>query len=87
LALKVNGAPAAAIHGVGNALPRDQGPRWMTYFETADADAAARRVTELGGQVLAPPRDSPLGRLATVADPEGAVFSLLRSDIPAPQAG
>ncbi|MFE7120693.1 VOC family protein [Streptomyces sp. NPDC057654] len=87
LTLNVNGAPAAAIHGVGNALPRDQGPRWMTYFETADTDAAAGLVAELGGQVLAPPRDAAPGRLATVADPEGAVFSLLRSDTPAPQAG
>lgn len=52
----------------------------MTYFEVADVDAAARRVTELGGQVLQPPRQGETGRLATVADPEGAVFTVVRTE-------
>lgn len=69
----------AALHGVGHALPRDRGPHWMTYFEVADTDEAAARVVELGGHVLQPPRDASSGRLATVADPEGAVFTMVRS--------
>ncbi|MEU3756230.1 VOC family protein [Streptomyces olivoreticuli] len=77
--LRLGGRPVAAIHGVGTALPPARGPHWMTSFEVADTDAAARRVTELGGQVLRPPRESPAGRVATVADPEGAVFTLLRT--------
>ncbi|MFG2193226.1 VOC family protein [Streptomyces sp. NPDC048639] len=77
--LHLDGRPVATIHGMGSALPRNRGPHWMTYFETTDADAAAQRVTELGGQVVQPPRDSPMGRLATVEDPEGAVFSLVTS--------
>jgi predicted enzyme related to lactoylglutathione lyase len=36
-------------------------------------------VEELGGHVLKPARDGSQGRLATVADPEGAVFTLVRS--------
>ncbi len=51
----------------------------MTYFEVADADAAARLVVELGGRVVSPPRDGTAGRLAVVADPEGAVFTVVRS--------
>ncbi|MGA5873554.1 VOC family protein [Streptomyces cinereoruber] len=77
--LFVDGTPVASLHGVGDALPRDRGPHWMTYFEVADVDAAARLVVELGGRVLSPPRDGTAGRLALVADPEGAVFTLVRS--------
>ncbi|MFF8413186.1 VOC family protein [Streptomyces omiyaensis] len=77
--LHVDGRPVASLHGVGESLPRDRGPHWMTYFEVDDADAAAALVAELGGQVLRPPRDGTAGRLALVADPEGAVFTLVRS--------
>ncbi len=49
----------------------------MTYFEVADTDEALRRVAELGGHTLAAPHDSPHGRVATVADPEGAMFSVI----------
>lgn len=77
--LLLNGRPVAALHGVGHALPRDRGPHWMTYFEVTDTDEAAARVVELGGQVLQPPREGSSGRLATVADPEGAVFTIVRT--------
>ncbi|MFG3498202.1 VOC family protein [Streptomyces sp. NPDC047928] len=78
--LHVDGEPVAALHGVGTDLPRDRGAHWMTWFEVADTDAAARRITELGGQVLRAPYDDAAGRRATVADPEGAVFTIVRSD-------
>ncbi|WIY79318.1 VOC family protein [Streptomyces anulatus] len=77
--LHLDEVPVAALHGVGHALPRDRGPHWMTYFEVADTDRAAARVVELGGRVLQPPREGSSGRLATVADPEGAVFTVIRS--------
>jgi predicted enzyme related to lactoylglutathione lyase len=77
--LRLDGRAVAGIHGVGRALPRDRGAHWLTYFEVADTEAAATRVVELGGQVLKEPYDSPHGRMATVADPEGAVFSVLHT--------
>ncbi|KDQ69968.1 glyoxalase/bleomycin resistance protein/dioxygenase [Streptomyces sp. NTK 937] len=77
--LSLRGRPVAALHGVGHGLPRDRGPHWMTYFEVADTDEAAAHVVELGGHVLQPPRETSDGRLATVADPEGAVFTIQRS--------
>ncbi|MEU1074248.1 MULTISPECIES: VOC family protein [unclassified Streptomyces] len=77
--LRIEGRPVCSLHGVGQALPRDKGAHWMTYFEVADTDEAAQRVTELGGHVLQPPRDAAGGRVATVTDPEGAVFTLVRS--------
>ncbi|WP_449353389.1 VOC family protein [Streptomyces shaanxiensis] len=77
--LHAGGRPVAGLHGVGHALPRDRGPHWMTYFEVSDADAATRLLVDLGGHVLRPPHDSPHGRVATVADPEGARFSLIEN--------
>ena len=77
--LHVGGHPVAGIHGVGLSLPRDRGPHWLTYFEVAEVDATLRGVTALGGRVLKPARDSAHGRVAPVADPEGAVFSVIES--------
>ena len=50
---------------------------WMCYFQVADTDEAARRATELGGSVGAPPFDSPYGRIAVLADPTGGHFSVI----------
>ena len=54
---------------------------WITYWDIDDIDAALVRVAELGGSVLEGPIDSPYGRIATVADPQGAEFKL-RSQVP-----
>ncbi|MET7452388.1 VOC family protein [Streptomyces sp. NPDC005574] len=77
VSLHIEGRAVAGLHGVGDALPRERGPHWMTYFAVADADEAAGRLVDLGGHLLEPPRDSVHGRVAAVADPEGARFSLL----------
>ncbi|MCP9986154.1 VOC family protein [Streptomyces sudanensis] len=76
--LAVGDRPTVSVRGVGAALPRDRGAHWTTWFEVADADASVRRVEELGGRLLHPPEDGAEGRRATVADPEGAVFTVLR---------
>ena len=55
---------------------------WHVYFGVADADATVAKATELGGSVLAPAFDTPVGRMAVIADPHGAVFSIIQ---PAPQ--
>ncbi len=79
LTLHVAGRPVASMHGAGQALPRDRGPHWMTYFEVADVDESVDRVVELGGHVVKPAKVGTHGRMATVADPEGAVFTVVRS--------
>ncbi|MFI9154188.1 VOC family protein [Streptomyces sp. NPDC053367] len=76
--LLLDGRPVADVHGVGNALPRDRGPHWLTYFEVADTDTALARLVDLGGRVLSPPDDTPHGRVATATDPEGARFALIQ---------
>lgn len=54
-------------------LPR----QWMLYFAVADTEASVERVLASGGSVRTPPMDSPYGRIAGVADPEGAAFCLV----------
>jgi len=51
--------------------------QWWLYFGVDDTDAAVDQVVKLGGSVIRPPADSPYGRLATVADNQGASFTLM----------
>jgi predicted enzyme related to lactoylglutathione lyase len=52
-------------------------PHWSPYFMVADADAATAKAKELGAAVYAPPMNTGEGlRMAVLADPQGAVFSL-----------
>jgi uncharacterized protein len=61
--------------GHAPAPQEDPTPRWSLSFWVADADQAAARAQELGGTVLLPPMDIPVGRFTIVADPQGATFS------------
>lgn len=64
----------AAMISAGGGAP----PRWNVDFWVQDVDTTARRAGELGGQVLAPPVRTPIGRTAVLADPWGASFSVSR---------
>lgn len=55
---------------------------WLTYFAVDDPDEAARKVRAGGGTVDEEPVDTPYGRIATVRDPFGVPFRVMR---PAPQ--
>jgi len=52
-------------------------PNWGVYFSVSDCDASVKRVEELGGRLIAAPKDIHPGRFAVVADPSGAVFSVM----------
>jgi predicted enzyme related to lactoylglutathione lyase len=51
-------------------------PRWTVSFLVADADESAAKAQELGGSVLMPVRELPIGKFAVVADPFGASFTI-----------
>jgi predicted enzyme related to lactoylglutathione lyase len=76
----VDGRPVGGIGEIGANQSAETPASWSTYFAVADTDAAAAKVTALGGRVIAPPFDSPYGRMAVVADDQGAVFSLMSAD-------
>jgi len=62
--------------------PKDQTaqPRWFGYISTASVGKAERAVKRLRGRVLAAPKKFPeRGEQAVFADPEGAVFGVLKS--------
>ena len=54
----------------------DMAPHWSVNFWIDDTDAAADTATRLGGNVVVPPHDLSGFREATLADPEGAAFSV-----------
>jgi predicted enzyme related to lactoylglutathione lyase len=51
---------------------------WLVYFAVADTDDIVKRAGELGGKVISPPMDIPQGRFAIIADPQGAVFGVIK---------
>lgn len=59
--------------------PADVPSHWMAYFAVADCDAAVARVVALGGSLVREPFDSPYGRIALVAGPQGETFSVLQA--------
>jgi uncharacterized protein len=68
----VGGSTPPPMEGVPN--------HWHVYFAVDDADATAAKATELGGSVMVAPFDSPVGRMAVLTDPQGAVFSIIKPD-------
>ncbi|MGI8867698.1 MAG: VOC family protein [Mycobacteriales bacterium] len=68
-----------SVAGIGPKPQQSAGmpSAWTTYFATSNADAAAQRVTEAGGQILMAPFDVfDSGRMAIGADAVGAVYGL-----------
>ncbi len=66
------GGYRVALPGVPN--------HWVSYLSVPDVDASCTAAAQSGANVLMPPTDfSPVGRGATIADPQGASFSLWKS--------
>jgi len=78
--LDLDGRPVGGIGEIGSDQPAETPATWGTYFAVADTDAAMAKAVELGGRVLAPAWDSPYGRMAVLADDQGAVFSVMSTD-------
>jgi predicted enzyme related to lactoylglutathione lyase len=62
----------------GDRFSEDVPAHWSVDFWVHDVDATADKAAQLGGKVIAPPYDIPVGglRQAVLADPQGAVFSV-----------
>jgi hypothetical protein len=55
----------------------------MTYFAVDDVDAAVARVEQSKGSIQMAPRDIPgVGRFSVIADPQGAVSTLIALEKP-----
>ena len=68
---------------LGGYAPTKQGERsrWDSYVSVDDVDSSARTAAAAGGKVLVAPFDAPgVGRLARIADPQGAELFLFKKD-------
>jgi hypothetical protein len=53
-------------------------PHWLAYFYVSNCDETAAKTRELGGKaLLAPTAIEKVGRMAILADPQGAVFAII----------
>jgi uncharacterized protein len=77
--IEIDGNTVGGIGDLPAGVPQDVPPHWRVYFAVEDCDAAVDLVTELGGSVLRPPMDMPYGRHADVADPQGAMFAVIKT--------
>lgn len=76
--MTIGGKPVAAISPQPQ-QQREMGvpPFWNSYVTVTDVDQVAARAGELGATVHAPPFDvMDAGRMAVIADPQGAFFEL-----------
>lgn len=73
LIARVRGGDVAAVSSQPPGAPSHA--VWNTYIWVENADAAAAKAREAGGSVVSEPFDvTDAGRMAVLADPEGAVF-------------
>jgi predicted enzyme related to lactoylglutathione lyase len=61
-------------------------PNWGVYFAVENADETVARAEQLGGTVVRPVMDLPIGRFATLLDPQRAVFSIIQFTRPSDDA-
>jgi predicted enzyme related to lactoylglutathione lyase len=75
--LDLNGAPVGGLGDLPSTMPAEAPAFWMTYFAVSDADATVAKVEDLGGRVLNPAFDTSVGRIAMLADNQGAAFAVI----------
>lgn len=64
--------PITSEHG-------DMKPHWDVYVSVRDVDAVAQQCEVLGGEVVIPPHDIPVGRWAMLQDPTGAKIAIYKA--------
>lgn len=75
--LHLDGPPVGGIAAMDESSPADLPAHWLTYFAVLDTDATVDRVQQLGGRVVEAASDTPYGRQAVLAGPEGEVFAVM----------
>ena len=66
----VGGSMAPPMEGIPN--------HWHVYFAVEQMDPALEKARELGATVINGPMATPIGPMATLSDPQGAIFSLFQ---------
>lgn len=76
-------SPESDIAGLMALTPEMEGggarPAWVGYIGVDEVDATAAAISEAGGTIYQEPWDIPaVGRMAFAADPQGAMFYIIR---------
>ncbi|MER6300126.1 VOC family protein [Kitasatospora sp. NPDC001539] len=67
--------------GIAPTMSPEQPSAWTPYFAASDVDALVAKATAAGGSVMMPAEDVPnVGRIAWLADPNGAPFALIKGE-------
>jgi predicted enzyme related to lactoylglutathione lyase len=74
---KVGGRSIGGMMAKPPSMPAGTPSFWGVYFAVADTDASILTAQGLGASVLMPAADIEPGRFAVLADPDGAMFSIL----------
>ncbi|HEY0620688.1 MAG TPA: VOC family protein [Kribbella sp.] len=59
-------------------MPTGTPPHWLPYFATSCTDTTIGQVRDHGGELTGDPLDTDFGRMAVLADPEGARFAVIQ---------
>jgi predicted enzyme related to lactoylglutathione lyase len=76
--LDLDGRQVGGIGDMGAQFPAEVPAHWNLYFAVTDTGATVARAVELGGSVTVPAADTPFGRMAGLADDQGAPFSVIQ---------
>ncbi len=71
---------SAGRHGADVRRPRGHAAALADLLRVTDTDAALAAAVAAGGSQPMPAHDSPFGRMGSVMDPFGAVFTVVQSD-------
>jgi uncharacterized protein len=75
----------AGLMRMGTEMPPYVPPHWQVYLMVGSLDAAVEHNRAGGGSLIYGPIDTPIARLASVVDPQGANVALLESRYPDPR--
>jgi predicted enzyme related to lactoylglutathione lyase len=75
---QVDGRSIAGATEMSAMAPAEMPNYWLVYFGVDDVDAATSKAVDAGGKQMLAPMDFPGGRFSLVADPQGAIFGLMR---------
>lgn len=75
---QVDGKPIAGGMDM-SFLPDSVPPHWLVYFTVENTAETVEQARQLGGTVNSGPDDTPMGPMAVLSDPVGAVFAVIQA--------
>jgi len=75
---QLDGRSIAGATEMSPMAPAEMPNYWLVYFGVEDVDASTAEAVRAGGKEMLAPMDFPGGRMSMIADPQGAIFGLLR---------